>query len=363
MDENEFQPPPAQLDALLSRTRELGFQGWSWPQVGALLRTLAATKPGGKLLEIGTGTGVGTLWLLDGMDQHAHLTSVETDPPRHAIARTFLDTDPRITLPLEDARRHARRGQGRSGGGIMQMASIRLFARLILILLTPYPALAAEITGIPRVVDGDTVEIGQVKIRLSGIDAPETDQLCLDAKSEKWACGIAARDQLIRHSNGQTWECSTTGTDHYGRSLANCFVEGEDVSAWMVRSGWALSFVRYSHAYDADEVVAREAHAGLWSGAFIAPWDWRHRNKTTIVLGAASVPINAQTILLGAVSASEGPSRECVIKGNVNRKGERIYHLPGQLNYAQINMTKGLGEQWFCSEAEANAAGWRKAVR
>jgi hypothetical protein len=140
-------------------------------------------------------------------------------------------------------------------------------------------------------------------------------------------------------------------------------LEGEDVSKWMARSGWALSFVRYSHAYDADEVVAREAHAGLWSGAFIAPWDWRHRNKTTIILGAATVPVNAQTILLGAVSASEAPSAECVIKGNVNRKGERIYHLPGQLNYAQINMTKGLGERWFCTEAEADAAGWRKAVR
>jgi endonuclease YncB( thermonuclease family) len=169
------------------------------------------------------------------------------------------------------------------------------------------PAFAAEITGIARIIGGDTVEIDLVKIRLSGIDAPETDQLCLDAKGEKWACGIVARDELIKHSNGQAWECTTTGTDRYGRSLANCFVEGEDVSAWMVRSGWALSFVRYSHSYDADETAARDAGAGLWSGSFIAPWDWRHRNKTTIILGRASVPVNAQTILLGAVSASEAP--------------------------------------------------------
>jgi endonuclease YncB( thermonuclease family) len=229
--------------------------------------------------------------------------------------------------------------------------------------LTAPPTFAAEVTGIPRIVDGDTVEIGQTKIRLSGIDAPETDQICLDAKGEKWACGIVARDELIRHSNSQAWECTTTGTDQYGRSLANCFIEGEDVSAWMVRSGWALSFVRYSHAYDADEGAARENRAGLWSGSFIAPWDWRHRNKTTMILGAASVSVNAQTILFGAVSASEAPSPECVIKGNVNRKGERIYHLPGQLNYAQINMTKGLGERWFCTEAEADAAGWRRAMR
>jgi endonuclease YncB( thermonuclease family) len=247
-------------------------------------------------------------------------------------------------------------------GGIIRTNKSRWIVSLVGLALTASPPVfASEITGIPRIVDGDTVEIGQTKIRLSGIDAPETDQICLDAKGEKWACGIAARDELVRHSNGQAWECTTTDTDQYSRSLANCFIEGEDVSAWMVRSGWALSFVCYSHAYDADETAARAAGAGLWSGSFIAPWDWRHRNKTTIILGRASVPVNAQTILLGAVS--ESPSPECVIKGNVNRKGERIYHLPGQLNYAQINMTKGLGERWFCTEADADAAGWRRAVR
>jgi len=224
-------------------------------------------------------------------------------------------------------------------------------------------AFAAEITGLPRIVDGDTVEIGQTKIRLSGIDAPETDQVCLDAKGERWACGVAARNELTKHSNGRPWKCETTGTDRYGRALGDCFVGAEDVDAWMVRSGWALSFVRYSHAYDGDEAAARKARAGLWSGAFIAPWDWRHRNKETVVLGAAAVPINAQALLLGAVSASEAPSPQCVIKGNVNRKGQRIYHLPGQLDYAHVNIDKGLGERWFCTEADAEAAGWRKALR
>jgi hypothetical protein len=216
---------------------------------------------------------------------------------------------------------------------------------------------------VPRIVDGDTIEIGQTKIRLFGIDAPETDQICLDAKGQRLTCGIAARDELIRYASGQIWECTTTGIDQYGRSLASCFIEGEDVSAWMVRSGWALSFLRYSHAYDVEEVAAREAGVGLWSGSFIAPWDWRHRNKTAIILGRASLPVNAQTILLGAVSASEAPSPECVIKGNVNRKGERIYHLPGQLNYAHVNIEKGLGESWFCTKVEAEAAGWRRATR
>jgi endonuclease YncB( thermonuclease family) len=215
---------------------------------------------------------------------------------------------------------------------------------------------------LPRIVDGDTVQIGETKIRLQGVDAPETDQLCLDANGQSWACGISARDELIKYSAGRDWDCDLASTDRYGRSLGSCFVEGEDVSAWLVQQGWALAFVKYSHSYDADEVAAREAHAGLWQGAFIAPWDWRHRNKETVVLGAAAVPRNAQVILLGAVSAAEAPDPSCVIKGNVNRKGERIYHLPGQLNYSKTSMDKGLGERWFCTEAEAEAAGWRKAV-
>jgi len=218
-------------------------------------------------------------------------------------------------------------------------------------------ALGAEIiSGEPRIVDGDTVQISATKIRLAGIDSPETDQVCLDAKGERWACGVAARDALIKYSGGRPWECDLIGTDRYGRALGICFVEGEDVSAWMVRSGWALSFVRYSHDYDRDEAVAREAKAGLWAGAFIAPWDWRHRNEQTVVLGAFSVPVDAQKVLLGAVSAAEAPSPDCTIKASAGR-GECIYHLPGDRWYGKMRMDSS--KRWFCAVAEAEAAGCR----
>ena len=128
------------------------------------------------------------------------------------------------------------------------------------------------------------------------------------------------------------------------------------------REGWALAFVRYSKTYVADEAAAREARRGIWSGAFIAPWDWRHRNPKTVVLGAVAVPITAQAELLAPASAIQAPSPDCIIKGNINRKGERIYFQPGQLEYARVNMTKP-GTPWFCSEEEAQAAGWRPAVR
>jgi endonuclease YncB( thermonuclease family) len=78
-------------------------------------------------------------------------------------------------------------------------STVLWIARLALAILAVSPTLAAEISGIPRIVDGDTVEIGQVKIRLAGIDAPETDQVCLDSMGERWACGTTARDELIKH--------------------------------------------------------------------------------------------------------------------------------------------------------------------
>ena len=102
---------------------------------------------------------------------------------------------------------------------------------------------------------------------------------------------------------------------------------------------------------------------GLWKGAFIAPWDWRHRNSKTIILGAISVPLDAQKILIAPSATAAAPSSECTIKGNVNRNGERIYHEQQNRFYAKINMAIGGTKRWFCTQEEAEAAGWRKALR
>jgi endonuclease YncB( thermonuclease family) len=222
---------------------------------------------------------------------------------------------------------------------------------------------ATELVGKLRVVDGDTLVMGDKHIRLEGIDAPETDQVCLDASGERWTCGIWARDRLAEHIGFHEVSCTSDGIDRYGRTLSVCSSAGQDVNGWMVREGFALAYVQYSHAYVTEENVARASQRGMWSGAFIAPWDYRHRNKQTVILGAISVPISAQSKLLAPASSVGAPSFECTIKGNVNRRGERIYHLPGQLNYSHTSMNKGLGERWFCTEAEAEAAGWRKAIR
>jgi endonuclease YncB( thermonuclease family) len=175
---------------------------------------------------------------------------------------------------------------------------------------------AAEIGGVPHIVDGDTITIAHVKIRLDGIDAPETDQVCLDRQAARWTCGIEARNQLSLHIAERAVHCTPSGMDVYRRVLADCRLDEEDLNAWMVQQGWALAFVQYSKAYVADEASARNARRGMWAGAFIAPWDWRGRNRQTTVLGVLSVPVTAQALLLAPASASGAPSPECIIKGN-----------------------------------------------
>lgn len=241
-----------------------------------------------------------------------------------------------------------------------------MLARIISLLITLFIVVAAQagdfLSGVPRVVDGDTVVLGITRVRLAGIDAPESDQVCLDENRKHWACGIEARDRLISHIGNRSVDCAPMEQDTYGRTLAVCTVAGENLNAWMVQQGWALAFVRYSRDYVQEEEAARKAKRGLWGGAFIAPWDWRHRNRQTVVLGATSVPITAQAQLLAAESAANAPSPNCIIKGNVNHKGERIYFRPGQLDYARVDMSKP-GKRWFCTEDEAKAAGWRPAAR
>jgi endonuclease YncB( thermonuclease family) len=238
------------------------------------------------------------------------------------------------------------------------------FLVAIAVLLLPAMADAADLTGVPKIREGDHIQIGNTRIRLGGIDAPSVDQLCLNTQGERWTCGVAARDELIKHTDNKSWTCHTRQViDRRGRTVARCEVDGEDIQKWLVRNGWALSYTRVSHDYDADEKEAREAKAGMWQGAFIAPWDWRVRNKKTTVLGATKPPPNANAILLASASGSVAPSPDCTIKGNVNRSGECIYHKPTSRWYAQIKMHISKGTRWFCSVDDAEAAGCRETRR
>jgi endonuclease YncB( thermonuclease family) len=231
--------------------------------------------------------------------------------------------------------------------------TLRKFSLAVCLLLLPATAGAADITGVPKIREADQVQIGSIRVRLGGIDAPSVDQLCLNTKGERWTCGAAARDELIKHVGNKSWTCQTRAIDRRGRTVARCQVDGEDIQKWLVSSGWALAFVRISKDYEADEKIAREAKAGMWQGAFIAPWDWRVRNKKTHVL----------SILLASASGPVAPSPDCTIKGNVNTAGECIYHKPTSRWYAKIQMKIAKGTRWFCSVEEAEAAGCRETKR
>ncbi|MFC3230345.1 thermonuclease family protein [Marinibaculum pumilum] len=136
---------------------------------------------------------------------------------------------------------------------------------------TDLPVLA----GRASVIDGDTLEIHGERIRLSGIDAPESSQHCETMAGEAWPCGRRAAQALDREIGTSLVRCEPQSRDRYGRFIATCSAGAGDLGAWLVRSGWALAYRRYSLAYVDDERAAQVDRAGIWSGLFTAPWDYR----------------------------------------------------------------------------------------
>lgn len=150
--------------------------------------------------------------------------------------------------------------------------------RLILILVAiALPAHAADLIGQARIVDGDTVEIGDTKIRLHGIDAPEMFQLCKDRRGRSFRCGQSSKDALQSLIGKRLIHCKGKTYDRYGRLVATCYSRGINLSDEIVRQGWALAYRRYSKDYVSAEVEAQDAKRGMWAGEFDEPWEWRQR--------------------------------------------------------------------------------------
>ncbi len=127
------------------------------------------------------------------------------------------------------------------------------------------------------VIDGDTIRLGDVKIRFSGIDAPEIKQTCV-ASEGKVACGKISRDLLIEKVTNNKISCTDEGKDFYGRVLGECFVNGESLSSYLVREGFAFAYRKYSNKYIEDEEYAKFNKLGMWSMQFQYPWDYRKNN-------------------------------------------------------------------------------------
>ena len=199
------------------------------------------------------------------------------------------------------------------------------------------------VRGVARLIDADTLAIGEERIRIAGIDAPERAQRCTRADGRRFACGERAEDVLRALIGGRAVRCEGDSRDAYGRLIGVCTVGGVDLGGALVRQGWALAFVRFSDAYVSAEAAARAERQGLWAGRFDAPWDWRAQAWTQ--------------------AAAAAPNPDCPIKGNINRAGERIYHAPWSDSYSRTKIDTAKGERWFCTEADALAAGWRAPVR
>ena len=125
-----------------------------------------------------------------------------------------------------------------------------------------------------KVIDGDTIVLNGEKIRFSGIDTPELKQTCLQ-NNEVVDCGISAKILLIKKIGNSTPQCIREGKDIYKRTLAECFVKGESLSKFLVRSGYAFAYRKYSTKFIKDEEFAKINKLGMWSMTFQYPWDFR----------------------------------------------------------------------------------------
>ena len=128
-----------------------------------------------------------------------------------------------------------------------------------------------------KITDGDTIRINGEKIRFSGIDTPELRQTCLKQGIEV-PCGIEAKQILMDKIADNKIVCIREGKDQYKRSLAECFVNDESLSSYLVKSGYAFAYRRYSKKFIADEDFARTNKIGMWAMEFDYPWVWRKKN-------------------------------------------------------------------------------------
>ncbi len=194
--------------------------------------------------------------------------------------------------------------------------------------------------GSVRVIDGDTFDVAGTRIRLHGIDAPEQDQTCETEQGTTWACGAWVTSQVTTLYEGKPAFCLVVDQDRYGRKVARCQVGGKDVGREIVSAGLAFAYAKYSKDYVLDEKSAAVKDRGLHASRLRSP----AQHRATRAKGR--IPLDGS----------------CPIKGNISKSG-RIYLMPGQADYERTGINLTGGEQWFCSEAEAVQAGWRRAKR
>jgi len=220
------------------------------------------------------------------------------------------------------------------------------------------PAAAQMIEGTARAIDGDTLDMTGTRIRLVHIDAPETRQGC-ERDGELWACGTAASAALAEMIEAQPIACRAIERDVYGRQVALCRTKLFDLGEEMIRRGMAIAAPGAPEDYRAAQALAKRRKAGIWTSDFTLPSAWRAAHAPAPSPPPQQADARARKQQGSGAGHSERiyrSERGCLIKGNRNRRGEWIYHLPGRPYY---DRTKP--EEIFCTESEARAAGYRRS--
>ena len=215
--------------------------------------------------------------------------------------------------------------------------------------------------------DGDTVQLAEVTYKLDGVDAPEFDQMCIDEHAEPWACGVEARDHLADLIGKRAVHCEDLGPDKtYNKwHIGICTVDGETTSLnqLLVRQGFALNFEPDAKGrFKQDEANAKDKLSGLWRGCFVAPQDFRHREKSGALFGSACRSDKDRELREALFPDEPAMPPGCSIKARFAKRARLtgnvgVYHLQACRSYAPVTKP----DRWFCSEEDAQAAGFRKA--
>ena len=230
-----------------------------------------------------------------------------------------------------------------------RLSAIAAFGAAVCGVVVANPIQAQTVEGPARALDGDSLVVGVQEVRLFGIDAPELNQTC-QQDGASWPCGQIAKEQLAQLVAGQTVECRGQGKDPYGRVVAVCAIGYDELNRIMAEQGWALAYRQFSDNYVAAEMQAKAQRLGIWGSEFVMPEEFRMAQSMRDL--PSSPQPRAQPTRQSTRSANG-----CLIKGNRNRRGQWIYHLPGMPYYEQTR-----AEEVFCSEAAAQAAGYRRAI-
>ena len=168
----------------------------------------------------------------------------------------------------------------------MQKKNFYKILILFVIFFFQQNSFASVFEGIPRVIDGDSLEINGNKIRLFGIDAPEKKQNCKKSYliisflnfQKKYECGLLATNQLKKLINNKAVQCVSESKDRYNRYLSICYLKNKDINSWLVKNGYAIAYKKYSTKYILEEQHAKKNKLGIWQGTFQVPEEWRKNN-------------------------------------------------------------------------------------